>query len=204
MTFIPTSGAVRVDIQFVMAGQQIHNIIWCTRDSPWTQAQRDALNVAIRDWWNATGKAAFSSSIALSQITSVNQDSANAPASTLIVSPAVAGTQGGAAASNHSAAVATLRTDLRGRNYRGRMYLGGLAGDTLSDSITLAASRVAQLISVLGSLKTVIDGLGAIWVVVSHFVNNAPRVSGLKTPITAIAMDQYVDSQRRRLGGRGV
>jgi hypothetical protein len=30
-----------------------------------------------------------------------------------------------------------------------------------------------------------------------------PRVSGVTTPITAVSADQFFDSQRRRLLGRG-
>lgn len=204
MAFIPTAGAVRVDIQFVQAGQQIHNVIWCIRDAPWTQAQREALNLAIKDWWDTTAKVYFSSQLALTQVTSVNQDSSSSPSSTLVVSPAISGTAASEPLPNGSAMVASLRTDLRGRNYRGRMYLAGVRDSSRVDAISIATTEIANLISALAALKTVIDGLGAIWVVVSHFLNKLPRTAGLKTPITAISMDQYIDSQRRRLGLRGV
>ena len=204
MAFIPTAGAVRVDIQFVQSGQQIHNVIWCSRDAPWTGAQRDALNTAIKDWWNTTAKVFFSNQLALTQVTSVNQDSSSSPSSTLIVSPAITGTSTSEPLPNGSAMVASLRTDLRGRNFRGRMYLAGVRDTARVDAISITSGEIANLISALAALKTVIDGLGALWVVVSHFLNKLPRSAGLKTAITAISMDQYIDSQRRRLGLRGV
>lgn len=202
--FIPTVGAVRTDIQFQCGNQQIHNVLWFSREANWTQAEREALNDAIEAWWSTSAKQYFATDMALTQIKTVNQESASAPASTLIVTPAVAGTVSGGALPNNAAVVATLRTDQRGRNYRGRMYLGGLAKTATDSPLGIPGSVVANLLTALAALKTAIEALGAIWVVVSHFLAKAPRAQGLKTPITGISMDNYIDSQRRRLAGRGV
>jgi len=40
-------------------------------------------------------------------------------------------------------------------------------------------------------------------VVVSHFANGNPRVAGVATPINAYQVNSALDSQRRRLLGRG-
>lgn len=203
MAFIPTAGAVRTDIMFHLNGQEVHNIIWCSREANWTQTEREGLNNAIASWWNTTGKGQFAGNIALARITTVNQESNSAPGSTLVVSPEVAGTKGGASLAGGSALVATLRTDQRGRNYRGRMYLGGISEADRGGN-EIGGGLIANIITALLALKTAIEALGAIWVVVSHFLNKVPRAQGLKTPITAISMDSYLDSQRRRLTGRGV
>jgi hypothetical protein len=42
------------------------------------------------------------------------------------------------------------------------------------------------------------------WVVLSKFFAKNPRSTAVATPITAVSADQYLDSQRRRLTGRGV
>lgn len=204
MAFIPTAGAVRVDIQYTQQGQQIHNVIWVTREANWTGAERTALNNAIVAWWNTSAKQYFDADIALQQVTSVNQESDNAPSTTTVVSPVVPGTIGTPPTATNAALCATLRTDNRGRSYRGRMYLGGLPSASLSSAILWGTTTIANILTALSALKTAIEALGAIWVVVSHYTNKAPRAQGLKTPITAIAADQYVDSQRRRLGLRGV
>jgi hypothetical protein len=42
------------------------------------------------------------------------------------------------------------------------------------------------------------------WSVASRFTNNEPRTTGISAPVTAVqATDNIVDSQRRRLPGRG-
>lgn len=202
--FIPTAGAVRVDIQFIQGAQQIHNVIWCTREAAWTQAEREALADAIKTWWDTSAKTYFRGDFGLQMITVVNQDTQNAPSTQLVVSPVIYGGASGTSLPNHTAAVATLRTEFRGRSYRGRMYLGGIPASAINDTITFTTTFIANVLTALAALKTAIEALGAVWAVVSHFTNKLPRASGLKTPISAISMDSYIDSQRRRLGLRGV
>jgi hypothetical protein len=204
MAFIPTAGAVRVDIQFVQTGQQIHNIIWARREAAWTQTEREGLADAIETWWTTTARSHFTNNIALSQITVVNQDAFNSPSTVHVVSPTVAGTVAQNSVPTNAALCATLRTDLRGRSFRGRMYLAGWSQTEMNNAITATTTLIANLIADLVALKGVIDALGAIWVIVSKWSNKVPRAAGLCTPITAVSMDQYIDSQRRRLGLRGV
>lgn len=203
MAFVPTPGAVRTDIQFTQAGQQIHNVLWFSRDSTWTQAEREALNTAISGWWNIN-KSYFSSSIGLAQITTVNQESQNAPSSQLIVSPVVYGTTSGGSLPANVACCATLRTALRGRSYRGRVYLTGMPKGNQYDEVSFTTTFLANVVTILQALKTAIEALGAVWVIVSKVQNKIHLANGVKTPITAISVDQYIDSQRRRLGLRGV
>lgn len=204
MSFIPTPNAVKTDMIFSLAGQEVHVTLWCTRTSPWTLAQRQALNAAISTWWSTGANVAFSSAIALTRIVTVNQDSNNAPSDTLVMAPPVAGGGGATSAANNVAACASLRTDLRGRSFRGRQYWAGIPTGSVTDSVTLLLAFCTSLVTLLTNLKTAIEALGAVWVVVSHYANKLPRASGLATPITAFVIDQKIDSQRRRLAGRGI
>jgi hypothetical protein len=204
MTFVPTASCVRVDMQFTNTGQQVHNVIYCTGATNFTQVERLALANAIVTWWTTTGKTAFSNGLGLTQVTVVNQEADNAPSSTVIVSPVVYGTLATGNVPNNAAACATLRTDLRGRSYRGRMFLGGIDLSGLLDRVNLTTGQVTAFLTQLGTLLGAIAGVSAQWVVLSKFHNGVARSAGVATPITAISMDQSVDSQRRRLFGRGV
>ena len=204
MTFIPTANACRVDMQFSLGGQQIHNILWFTRAATWTEQNRLDLLDALATWWTTSAKQYFSSQISLTQLTAVNQEAQNAPSSTVIINPAVPGTVVGDSEPTNVAVCATLRTNLRGRSYRGRMYLAGAPQTSQTSSVLMGTTLLANLITALGALKTAIEAVGAVWVIVSKFVNKAQRTSGVATPVTAISIDQYWDSQRRRLGLRGV
>lgn len=202
--FIPTPGTVRTDIALFNSLGQVHNIYWFQREAAWTQAEREALNTALQTYWTTNLKPLLSANISLAQITSVNQDTANAPASTLVVTPLVAGSVTGSAYPAGTCICCTLRTGLRGRSFRGRSYISGLPVTVRQDDGNATVAFIGNLINALAALKTVITGLGAIWVVVSKYTNKVPRAAGLCTPVTAIAADQSFDSQRRRLVGRGV
>ena len=204
MAFIPTVNAVRTDVQCVSANQQIHNVLWFIQNTTWQQADREALNTALVAWWTTYMKPIYPGTVALAQLTTVNQENQSAPSSTLVVSPMISGTAGGAASANSSCSVATLRTSLRGRAYRGRLYLGPLPNAQLTDSITFSLGQATLVITAMNALISAVTTLGATWVVVSKQFNKIKRSVGWAEPVTAVSVDQYVDSQRRRLGGRGV
>lgn len=204
MAFIPAPNCTRTDIQFDFEGQQLHNVIWVQWPAPATQTQRENLNTAIRDWWSASGKGGSTAAMTLRQITTVNQDADNDPSSTLIVSPAIAGTAGSSGLPGNVALCATLRTANRGRSYRGRFYWGGLDSSKLLTADTFTTTHVANVVTFLNALRDAITALSAVWVIVSKFHLKLPRTTAVATPINAIAVDQVADSQRRRLPGRGV
>lgn len=202
-TFIPTAGAVRVDLTSGGAEGSIHNIYWFTRAAAWTQPQRDALNTALQTWWSASMAPLLSGDTALSSIDIVNQDAQNSPGTVYAVSPTIPGTVGGGAYPEGTAICIGLRTALRGRNYRGRSYISGIPLSKRYTDGTATAAYVSDLITALNALIGVISGLGAVWVVVSKYLNGVARPAGVATPITAIVADTAFDSQRRRLFGRG-
>jgi len=205
MDFIPAAGVVKTAMQFSLAGQEAIWTFHFKRTTPWTQLEREALNDALAGWWTSAMKIYMNANIGLVSITTTNLDTQEAPSSVKIISPAEVGTlSSGAAASNNIAMCATLRTALRGRSYRGRLFLGGFGVAQLQDALTFTSSALAVIGAALASLKAAVEALGAVWVVLSKWHNGSARTTAVATPITAIAIDQYIDSQRRRLGMRGV
>lgn len=202
--FIPTPNCVHSDIVLAAADGQIHNGYWFQRAAPWTLAERQALNTALETWWVANMKALMTGTVALSSINTVNQDTQNAPSTMHIVSPAQAGTVAGGSEPWGSPVCIGLRTDFRGRNYRGRTYISPIPQSMRYGDNTVTAAHLANLIAAMQALLAVINGLGAVWVVVSKYLNKVPRGVGVQTPITAFAADTAFDSQRRRLFGRGI
>jgi hypothetical protein len=123
--------------------------------------------------------------------------------------PAPAGARSAAALPNNVCLTVSFRTTARGRSFRGRNYISGLAEDQVVlntvDSGTLTDIRdgYQDLMSIAGAAT--VD-----WVVVSRFSgvdpdgDPVPRLSGLSTEISAVLIvDAIIDSQRRRLPTRG-
>jgi hypothetical protein len=105
---------------------------------------------------------------------------------------------------NNVALCVSFRTEGRGRSARGRNYISGhaetsLSGNTfnatVSNGIRDAYEELLDATTYTGSWT---------WVVLSRFEDGVARAAGLVQPVTAVVLtDTTVDSQRRRLPGRG-
>lgn len=116
------------------------------------------------------------------------------------------GTSGGvagAALPNNVSWVVKFLTGLAGRSFRGRNYVAGLNAGMVSDQDILGG-RADDIVTQYTLFLTSNKPAGWDWVIASRFHLNAPRVTGITTPVTNVGFtDLVIDSQRRRLPGRG-
>jgi len=111
---------------------------------------------------------------------------------------------------SHHCVLLNLKTATRGRYAQGRKFYSPIAEADHEDDV-MDASGIALWAAVRTGILAAYNGLaGAVvsddWehVVISRFADNAPRVAGVATPVTSyVFADNFVDSQRRRLTGRG-
>lgn len=113
------------------------------------------------------------------------------------------GTNGPALPNNVTVAVKWL-TGLSGRSFRGRTYHIGLTENQVTDN-ELVPIFDATLSDAYLALLDAIAAADPTWemVVASFVADGVPRVTGVTTPILDSQIDPVVDSQRRRLPGRG-
>jgi len=101
------------------------------------------------------------------------------------------------------AVCASHYTGRTGRSRRGRTYIPGIGSTiVLAGDIVAASSRAALLLS-YANLRLALNGYGLAQVVASFHTAGAPRAVGLGTAVSTTVIDQFSDSQRRRLAGRG-
>lgn len=115
-------------------------------------------------------------------------------------------THGGTSSDSEPGNVAfcvSLRTAQTGRSYRGRKFIAGLpqngrVGNQMDPTwISGALAAMNELLAFLVSLDKVL-------VVVSRIQDGLELIEAIATPVIAIsATDRNIDSQRRRLTGRG-
>lgn len=104
------------------------------------------------------------------------------------------------------AVLMSLRTALKGRSYRGRMYLPGVPesgqnAGTLGASFKTAMDTIpANLLAVFGPAGTNGDWrLG----IISRYLNGVKRAVPVITQVTSATIDGTVRTQRRRVVGVG-
>lgn len=119
-----------------------------------------------------------------------------------------AGCGGGEGTGLHNNVTFSLKRsgDIMGRSARGRIYLPGLQEEFLTDANHVNADNadawVAALNAFILSSAADTDFTHVTW---SKFSDNAPRETGFPFTILRYSyVDLVLDSQRRRLPGRGV
>lgn len=119
---------------------------------------------------------------------------------------AVAGNDAGQALPPQNAVVITLYTAVKGRSYRGRIYLPGVSENAWDGSAMVGAILTnyltipTQLLAVFGP-----SGSNANWqlVVVSRYLNKIKRATPVGTAVTSAVVDPIIHTQRRRVLGVG-
>ena len=141
-------------------------------------------------------KADLADSVALVELVGTDMRTQGAIQRTKIVG--ISGTNVGDMAAQGAALVATLRTGLRGRSYRGRFYLAGLADTLLVDGewLIAAAQNLSDFIS---SVLAIADIFGWDLVVLSRWLDQIEREVALGQEVIEILVRSLAPgSQRRR------
>lgn len=203
MAFIPVSQAILVEIRGTYHQQEVENTIWLKTADAVDQGEVDDAASVVYAWWTAHVLPLLSNEYELREVYASDQSTNTGPTSTVTPASAAVGgllTQGNAA--NVSLAI-SFRSNGRGRSSRGRNYVVGIPESQTQESRVLS-SYANNLRLAYSALLPMLPDVSLVWVVASRFHNNAPRSLGITYPVVAVVLsDNDVDSQRRRLRGRG-
>lgn len=210
MPFVPVANTALVEVRVTANGQQCENTTWWEFPAPPVPADLISLGNALEAWWNAFPAPLTSSNVQLREILLTSQHDATAPQVSITPGIATFGTSTANIVPNNVTMSVSFRTALRGRSFRGRNYIVGITEDQIAGNSFVAAFTPLWQ-AVYEELLTVAASEGVTWVVASRFsgVNPGtgapiPRAAGVTTPITTVlVVDDFVDSARRRLTGRG-
>lgn len=203
MAFIPVPNGMSLCFHFTSASQNwqfcltLRKSAGAPEDTDLQQAAGDAYS-----WWTSVLKPLLSTSTSLADITVADLTSQGAPQYVQTVGEAATGT--GSAVPLNACVVISGRTAKRGRSFRGRNYLSGLRDAILGVSMNAISTAFAStLAGAWGTLRTTLDGHGYDHVIASKQQEGAPVSPAETNEVTAYVVDTLIDSQRRRLTGRG-
>lgn len=213
MAFIPVVNAARVSLAFTQtSGEFAENVFGVQRDEAWDPTGLTTVAQAVMDWWHdGDGTHSYRgfqhTGCTLLQCTARDLTVQDAPVVTVAADEASnVGTDAGTALAAGLSFALTARTGLAGRSHRGRTFLIGLASGAVdaSNKNAVAAANAPLYVSAFNSLITKVHtaDVHSTLVVISTRHNNAPRASGVTTPITSYGYhDLFLDYQRRRAPG---
>lgn len=196
--YIPVDNTIQVVAVQNIQGEIAENVFHFTKSSAWGSA--DLVTVA-----NAV-KAAYSNKIAplttaawsLTEIRIADLTTQTGIAYDTGVT-GVSGTGAGVAVPNNVAAVISWGTAQRGRSFRGRTYIGGLASGHVVNTNQLDSDGVSALDQFAAALQDTASFAGGSLAIVSYCNNKAWRTTGVATPVISHTSEVKLRTQRRRM-----
>lgn len=205
MPFQPAPGTIGVVIHALLSGQTYNNTLYFFQDGA-DPTVGDCTTVAqnVADWWDATIRQKITDSWQGVKVTAKNLF-INGGAKAVI---SITGQQGVVAteqAPNSVCAVVTFDTGQSGRSSHGRNYIGGVP----NANIDVNTIDPAWANDIIGGYQQLLPGgpfdpSPYFWSVLSRQSGGVVSAQAIAVPVLNVYFtDTTVDSQRRRLPGRG-
>jgi hypothetical protein len=203
MDYIPVADTVQVDLFMIWDGQSIENVFHFKPDVAVDPFIMFDLGAHLVTWWNANRKTDMPTNLQLSAIKLTDLSTQTGTVVNYGTGLPLVGTNVSPSLPNNCALVVTKRTAKRGRSFRGRIYAPGLVEAGVTGN-TVSAGFVTAALNAYGLIRNFAVG-ATNWdmVVVSRKQGGQWLVNGETNEVTTFTSDGVVDSQRRRLPGRG-
>ena len=201
-TFVPVPDTGEFHLMFTYQGQVCQNVLHTHQHEAYTAPGLADVTAIMISWWIDTMAGLVSDQLQLDRIEAFSLESIDAVSFVDIAGLPHVGTLDEQVMPGNVTVAVKLGTGQRGRSYRGRIYhLGLTIGAVENSKLTPTA-----IIALTGAYAALVDTLGTAGhdlAVVSKFSGGAPRTTGIATAVNSVSIDPSVDSQRRRLPGRG-
>jgi hypothetical protein len=199
-----------VSVNMLYGGQRIQNTFHFEKPSAWQVTDLIAIADQALTSWESVLDTIFVNDMSLVSVIARDLSSPTGAAVERFPATTSTGDIAEAGVTNNVALSVKRITALSGRSFRGRVYITGFPTTWRSNTATIATNRRDQIVTAVtnyvGALETVSSSEA---VVVSKYSgideNGCPiaRAVGVTTEITGYGADTALDSQRRRLAGRG-
>lgn len=205
MAFQPAPNVAKVTLTFKQGEQVAQNIMHVHTGNSWTTEHLENLCALFYAWWSTTLRPYVSTGVTLESIVARDLTEEFDDEVTHAGTFPLAGTLASPVLPFNSTPVISWRSGLTGRSTRGRTYHVGIseaqvAGGTL-DSVAQAALQGAY-----EDLMEQISADSEPWQlgVLSRVQNGTPLTEAILYAFLSVIVDDAMDSQRRRLPGRGI
>lgn len=210
MAFVPVPLTVEAEIRMLLQGEKVENTLWWRFAEPPTSTDLETLGENLFTWWSSSYAAIASEDLVLNEILITDMSEEEGIQFTRN-GDGVNGEVSGDILPNNSSVCVSFRTGFSGRSRRGRNYVPGLPIGSRDGVNTITQAYATALTEAYTALLDSEVVESAIWVIASRFSGTdpdtgrpIPRAEGVTTPVSAVVVtDLILDSQRRRLPGRG-
>lgn len=203
MAFVSFPTACQLEARFIYDGQHVENVHhFDTATTLWTAESMNDLAERYRLLWDGSFKPYAPPTLSLESIVVRSLSTSSSPAVEYTTSLPIAGTNAGPQLPNNVTYAVKWTTGLSGRSYRGRTYHIGLNESQVIGNNLDGTYRIA-MVAAYSQFPAWFAAEDAIFVIASRVSDGAERSPGITTPVVGCTIDPVIDSQRRRLPGRG-
>lgn len=200
----PADGVTRCVMNFLYDGQPCANVLHYAAQPVGDAPDPEVMGENLKDWWIATLQPYMPSTLTLTSIVCTDLSEVGAPSYEYTSGLPASGVNVQPQLPNHVTVCISLRTALRGRSYRGRLYHVGMREDMVVGN-QLSGTWPTNFETYYEALLVEPIGVGmpdAHWGVLSYWSAGVLRPNPVFTPATSVTCDAFVDSMRSRLPGR--
>lgn len=202
MAFIPAPASAKIEVRFNWDSQLVENVFHCLVTDPLTSAQASSIFGVVDNWVKVTLRPRQVNNVTYREVQITGLAAQDSPRF-IFSGDGLVGTNTGSRLPNQNTVAVKAGTGFGGRSARGRVFHIGLSGTQVTGNL-LSTAETTALISTYNALMTSMTTAGFPIHVLSYYHNLAPRTAAVQYPITGYTMvDSIVDSQRRRMPGRG-
>lgn len=204
MPFVPFDNVAQFNVRATFQGNKWENVLNFENDAEVIDPELLVAGATILlNSWVTNMIPHLSSSYTLREVYAVDLTTSTSETATAALTTPVNGAQGGTAAPGSAALVLTHRSTKRGRSFRGRTYIGGFNNSIINGNL-FDATFAASILTGFEAIKADMAELSWRFGICSRKSGGAFRTTGVFTTVAAsVIRDLDVDSQRRRLNGRG-
>jgi hypothetical protein len=201
----PIPDVVEVVLRLKYAGQEVRNVMHFGPGTPGTPIAESVVGQNVADWWKSQLRPHIPNSVELYAVDARYLGAAEDAGTIVTAGLPSTGAYANESLPNNVAACVSIVTAKRGRAFRGRIFHVGIGVDQVGGNILNADYVVNIRAAYEKLLSTESGGVEGLGLAVASFQLGANWRSptGLYTLATGIIINNVVDSQRRRLPGRG-
>lgn len=210
MAFQPCPETAEIRLQGVMYSQQVENVFHARISTTPTLDDLNTIVSTVNDWATGTYANHQSNDLHWTQLVVTDLNVAGGIQVVHDMSGEGGGVIDARVKTNQDTFAVALKTGQAGRSFRGRAYVLAVPSGYYNSANTLDPLNAAAYVALFDTLREDLNTAGFPLGILSRFNKDAvptpphKRAEGLLTDVvTVTSADNIVDSQRRRLPGRG-
>jgi len=202
--YIPVPNTAKCEMIYTVLDEVVENVLHFFKASPWNVATLLSLGASVKGAWDLYIQPNQSTDCVLTRIKLTDLASQTGASVEYVAGLPLAGTIGNGVENGAQTVVTKLLTPGRGRSRRGRIYNIGMPDNTVTNN-RITDAYAQDLTDAWNNFRAeVLTGAEeAVQVIVSQCQGKAWLETGETYEVVDCSTDVWVDSQRRRLHGRG-